>query len=170
MDKFSLDFTKGKTIFPKLKKNQIIKAAARFHGHIGPWIVLGLRTGRYAQRVLGGSPFELDARVHCPAKLPYSCFLDGVQLASGCTMGKGNIHHISSSRVWVEFSRKKSTGARFISEKPGKVKASLRIELRPEVWTELHLKHARTIAATEKLSRDIYYRPFNRLFLKTRRI
>ncbi len=141
-------------------------AAARFHGHLGPWLVLGLRTGRYARRILGGSPFDLEARVHCPARTPYTCFLDGIQFGSGCTLGKGNIRHVRSTRVWVEFARRESGCNVFMARAPGRVRAGLKLELHPDVWTELHLKPARTQAAVAALGREIFRRPFRKLFLK----
>ncbi|UCG44017.1 MAG: formylmethanofuran dehydrogenase subunit E family protein [candidate division WOR-3 bacterium] len=146
-----------------------LKHAAGFHGHLGPWLALGLRAGRRAVNVLGRSPFRLKAVVHCPARTPYTCFIDGVQFASGCTLGKGNIRHIRSARVWVEFSRYGTTGSRFTPGKLGGIQASLKLELHPELWTELLLKPARTRPALEDLSLDLYRRPLARLFIETRR-
>ena len=63
-----------------------------FHGHLGPYVVLGYRMGREALRTLGsGGHFGLSAQVHSPLQPPRSCLIDGVQLGSGCTLGKGNI-------------------------------------------------------------------------------
>ena len=63
----------------------------RFHGHLGPYVVLGYRTGRLAREELGVNAFKLTAEVSAGRKPPKSCFVDGVQLGSGCTLGKGNI-------------------------------------------------------------------------------
>jgi formylmethanofuran dehydrogenase subunit E len=62
------------------------------HGHFGPYVVLGYRAGLIARRVLK-SPgyFDLKAVVEGPLAPPPSCFIDGVQLGSGATLGKRNI-------------------------------------------------------------------------------
>ena len=63
-----------------------------FHGHLGPYVVLGYRMGRIALEVSGSDGhFDISAEVHSPVKPPKSCLIDGVQLGSGCTLGKGNI-------------------------------------------------------------------------------
>lgn len=63
-----------------------------FHGHLGPYVVLGYRMGEAARRALA-SPgyFGLRARVESPLAPPASCLIDGVQLGSGCTTGKRNL-------------------------------------------------------------------------------
>jgi len=63
----------------------------RFHGHVGPYVVLGYRTGRLAIDRLGVNAFRMRAEVRAGARPPMSCYVDGVQLGSGCTLGKGNI-------------------------------------------------------------------------------
>jgi formylmethanofuran dehydrogenase subunit E len=76
----------------------------RFHGHLGPYVVLGYRTGRLAREHLGVTAFNLEAEVFTEPRPPMSCFLDGVQLGSGCTMGKGNITLRAEGRVEACFS------------------------------------------------------------------
>ncbi len=73
--------------------NLLLKNAARFHGHLGPWLVIGLRAGIYARRRFKCSQFQICATVFCPSKPPVRCVIDGVQLGAGCTLGKGNIRH-----------------------------------------------------------------------------
>jgi formylmethanofuran dehydrogenase subunit E len=130
---------------------RVLKQAAAFHGHLGPWLVLGLKAGAYARRRLAASPFELHARVFCPAGTPYTCFVDGVQFSSGCTMGKGNISHHRAAGCWVEFTRR---------NKPGR----LRLALRPEVWDELHSRPSRGMAGAARLGREFAGRRFAELF------
>lgn len=150
--------------------DRLLRAATAFHGHLGPWLALGLRAGLRARRVLGQDPFRLKAAVRCPARTPWSCFLDGVQFGSGCTLGKGNIRHIRARRVNVEFCRLKTrTRGRMPSPDAGlEAEAGLRLELRPEVWTELNLSTAGSAAAVSRLGREVYSRPFARLFLEQR--
>lgn len=82
------------------------KDLARFHGHLGPFIVLGYRMGRFALKEFGSSPFDMRAVVYCSGHTPESCLADGVQLGSGCTYGKGNISIMSSNEIRVEFFTK----------------------------------------------------------------
>jgi len=130
----------------------LLAHAARFHGHLGPWLVLGLRAGRYASRVLRAGPFNLRAAVRCPSRPPHSCFIDGVQVGSGCTLGKANITRRRARCVEAGFTR---TGSR-----PG---AGLLISVRPELFDEL-----RRTPDPERLAQDIFTRPFSRLFLVRR--
>ena len=128
-----------------------LRRAAAFHGHLGPWLVLGLKAGAFARRKLAASPFVLRARVFCPAGTPYTCFVDGVQFSSGCTMGKGNISHHRAAGCRVEFTRQ---------DKPGR----LWLALRPEVWTELHSRPSRGMAGSARLGREFACRRFVGLF------
>ncbi len=73
-----------------------------FHGHLGPFAMLGYRAGLLAVRELGlPTHFGLSAVVHCPPQPPPSCFVDGVQYSTGCTLGKRNIELVGDERVFV---------------------------------------------------------------------
>jgi len=69
----------------------LLQRAAEFHGHLGPHMVLGLRAGQIATSILGYAPRETRAEVETHLATPRSCFIDGVQFSSGCTLGKRNI-------------------------------------------------------------------------------
>ena len=129
----------------------VLRQAAAFHGHLGPWLVLGLKAGTHARRKLAASPFELNARIFCPAGMPYTCFVDGIQFSSGCTMGKGNISHNRAFGCRVEFTHR---GCR----------SRLRLAVRPEVWDELHSRPSRGMAGAARLGREFARRPMNELF------
>ena len=63
-----------------------------FHGHVGPYVVIGYRMGVAARRILGTPGyFDLAAHLETPLAPPPSCFIDGVQIGSGCTTGKRNL-------------------------------------------------------------------------------
>jgi len=75
-----------------LNREEILVRIEDFHGHLGPYVILGFRAGQLALRSLGVvGYFDLEARVWSGTKPPLSCFADGVQLGSGCTTGKGNL-------------------------------------------------------------------------------
>ena len=59
-----------------------------FHGHLGPYVLLGYRMGLMAKSYF---PSKFFATVFTGTEPPVSCLIDGVQFSSGCTMGKGNL-------------------------------------------------------------------------------
>lgn len=87
-----------------MSSNGLLEGAIKFHGHLGPFLVLGLKAGLAGVAYLGKDCFKTTAKVKTAAHPPRSCFIDGVQFASGCTMGKGNIHAQVSDDVSVEFT------------------------------------------------------------------
>jgi formylmethanofuran dehydrogenase subunit E len=86
-------------IFPDYTPDEL----AAFHGHLGPFLVLGYRMGKYARRVLSEDPFLMHAVVYVPDQSPEICIADGVQLGSGCTLGKGNIELVRDPDMRCEF-------------------------------------------------------------------
>jgi formylmethanofuran dehydrogenase subunit E len=78
--------------------------AVRFHGHLGPWLVVGLKLGEVSlNRLSAKKYFGLDVRVWGALKRPRSCLVDGLQLSTGATYGKGNIKKFNASSVKVVF-------------------------------------------------------------------
>ena len=84
---------------------KIIDDAVRFHGHLGPFLILGLKAGLFANEVLGKDCFKTRAIIETEITPPCSCFVDGVQFATGCTMGKGNIELRRGSSLTVLFMK-----------------------------------------------------------------
>jgi hypothetical protein len=90
--------------FLNLSKQYSIADLAAFHGHLGPFIVLGYRIGKYAKEQFCNDPFALRASIYCAGTPPESCLVDGVQLGSGCTLGKRNIEIVPSPGIKCVFS------------------------------------------------------------------
>lgn len=89
-----------------------LKQAIDFHGHLGPYLVLGLLMGGYALKKIKAKPhFGLEVKVWGAKDKPKSCLIDGLQLSTGCTYGKGNISKYNGKLIRVSFlnrdSRKK---------------------------------------------------------------
>jgi formylmethanofuran dehydrogenase subunit E len=76
-------------------------ALKKFHGHLGPYAVLGYRMGLLARHRY---PERIYAIVHSGTKRPLSCLADGVQMSSCCTLGKSNITVMEDGEARVEFS------------------------------------------------------------------
>jgi formylmethanofuran dehydrogenase subunit E len=79
-----------------------LKEAARFHTHLGPYLVVGLRMGRVVTRELGDEPFSYRIRAHTGRVPPYSCSVDGMQLATPCTTGNACIEVTDDRRMALE--------------------------------------------------------------------
>ena len=71
--------------------NETLKQIEQFHGHLGPYAVIGYKMGEIANQVLGPDSFSKKAIVWTGTTPPVSCIIDGIQMSSGCTLGKGNI-------------------------------------------------------------------------------
>lgn len=83
---------------------EMIARGTLLHGHLGPFLVAGIRMGLLALRELGSSGyFRLRAESQAGRTTPLSCLNDGVQIGSGCTTGKGNLHVIGEKRPCVQF-------------------------------------------------------------------
>ncbi len=87
-----------------------LEDAGAFHGHMGPFLVIGYVLGRYiVERLKPRDEFDLFISVAIPLKTPYSCILDGIQCSTKCTLGKWNIKWIESNEFIIE-ARNNNTG------------------------------------------------------------
>ena len=88
---------------PDKSDPQWLTAAVQFHGHLGPWAVAGLRAGMAGRLALDAEGyFDLDVTVEGPmAGPPQSCFIDGLQVSTGATLGKRNIKWVEAQRIVV---------------------------------------------------------------------
>ena len=68
-----------------------LAAASDFHTHLGPYLVIGLRMGRIVVREFGTKPFSYRVSARTGSRPPYSCLVDGIQLATPCTTGNGGL-------------------------------------------------------------------------------
>lgn len=89
-----------------LTEKEVLFFLSQFHGHIGPYVVLGYRAGLIAARELGDDPFCKRAVVFTGVETPLSCFIDGIQIGSCCTLGKGNITVEDKCEARVRFESK----------------------------------------------------------------
>jgi formylmethanofuran dehydrogenase subunit E len=96
-----------------------LKDAVKFHGHLGPFLVIGVRMGVTARRILaflGNERNGLHVTVRVPLITPYSCVLDGIQSTTQCTIGNGRLTVLDSSReIVAEFTLQDSRKTLIIS-------------------------------------------------------
>jgi len=87
------------------KKNRItVEEAIKFHGHLGPYLVLGILAGELAlKRLKCKKYFDLEIKIWGANRKPKSCLIDGLQLSTGATYGKGNINKIDGKKTQVLF-------------------------------------------------------------------
>jgi len=79
------------------------------HGHKGPWLVIGYRAGEVAVRILKPkTEFDLRCVIRTPLKTPYTCAVDGIQVATKCTLGKLSIELKESDEVAYEFKNERT--------------------------------------------------------------
>lgn len=129
-----------------IDKDYSIEDLAAFHGHLGPYIVLGYRMGRYARQHFCSDPFQMKAVVFCEGVPPESCLADGIQIGSGCTLGKRNIEIVAGRDLRCEFA----CGERKIVISPRN------ISFPPQGGNYSQL--------IEKLAEDMYSMPYSELF------
>lgn len=100
---------------------ELVSRAVEFHGHLGPYLICGVRMGLLALRLTRSRGYTgLTVTTETGVTPPVSCLVDGLQIATGCTLGKGNISVLGGGHPRALFRAKDQ---------------SIVIELRPE-WPE----------------------------------
>ena len=86
----------------------LLEKAGDFHGHLGPFLVVGVRAGLRGLRELQARKENLDvsAKARLTYSVPYSCILDGIQVATGCTIGNRRLTYEDSSNPMILFRNK----------------------------------------------------------------
>jgi formylmethanofuran dehydrogenase subunit E len=79
----------------------LIENAAKLHGHLGPFLVIGVRMGDLAKRHLKvddkSSP-RLEVSIKTPLSTPFSCVIDGIQASTSCTVGNRKLKIENSTK------------------------------------------------------------------------
>jgi len=116
----------------------LLELAIKFHGHKCPAMPLGLRAGLAAMKKLGverASNKELFCFLEVGPAHAMMCFGDGVQVATGCTYGKGNIEKVNYSKnaiTLIDVKTKKAVRVAVNPEFQKKGLASKFVRLRKE--------------------------------------
>jgi len=80
-----------------------LAAVVQLHGHLGPAVVAGARMGMAGLRAVEAQGY-FDVEVTCRGPLarpPQSCFLDGLQMGTGATLGKRTLHWVEAEQLVV---------------------------------------------------------------------
>jgi len=119
-----------------------LKDGVNFHGHLGPYLVLGILAGELALKELGCKKhFGLEVKVWGATQRPKSCIIDGLQLSTGATFGKGNISKLSGHILEIEI---------ICSESKKRAHITIKDDLRKQ------LERVSTHAESKSLARAIY--------------
>jgi len=85
----------------------ILKKAAEFHGHLGPFLAIGVRMGLVGLERTGITKENLlTVAASLPLRVPFSCILDGLQVSTKCTVGNQKLSVEDSPIIRVKFKRK----------------------------------------------------------------
>jgi len=125
-----------------MNKRISLKEGVEFHGHLGPYLVLGILAGETALKKLKCKKyFGLKVMVWGATQKPKSCLIDGLQLSTGATFGKGNISKLEGHIIEIE-----------VSSTEDKKKVTLTIQDHLRKQTERVLTHKESVS----LARRIY--------------
>jgi len=83
----------------------LVRKAAEFHGHLGPFLVIGARIELIGLRELGIEKNDGNLRITAMLRnsVPFSCAIDGIQVATKCTLGNQKLKLIDSPGIAAEF-------------------------------------------------------------------
>lgn len=139
----------------KQELEEILEKAVDFHGHLGPFLVLGVRMGLLGIRELEakkGNP-KLRVTVMTKPSVPFSCVIDGIQAATKCTIGNRKLRLRNSP---------KKVSAKFQILEGNIVTVTLN-PTKQEELEKLLSKHV-SFQEMEKIARNIISMPENELF------
>jgi formylmethanofuran dehydrogenase subunit E len=97
-----------------------LKCAVQLHGHLGPMVTFGARMGMAALTAVDAQGY-FDVEVTCEgpfAAPPESCFLDGIQIATGATLGKRNLKWIEKEQIAVRIKNTRTGKTAELHPKP----------------------------------------------------
>jgi formylmethanofuran dehydrogenase subunit E len=128
-----------------------IRTAEKLHGHLGPFLVIGVRIGKTAKKILGVKGNDkLQAEAKVPLSTPFSCVLDGIQAITSCTVGNQKLRITNSKKeITISFTLDSTE--------------TIRICVRPEIVEKLMDKISEGYS-NEELAREVAQMPQDLLF------
>jgi formylmethanofuran dehydrogenase subunit E len=131
----------------------------RYHGHVGPWNVLGWRIGQAALRELKSEwgKHELELVCYVPPQTPFTCMVDGLSVGTGNSQGRLDLR-MAEVLTWEES---------FVAVRRKDGKGGV-VEFRPQ---EEYLRSImdQPVAKLEALCKECSQMPEGKLF-STRRV
>ncbi|MEM2242643.1 MAG: formylmethanofuran dehydrogenase subunit E family protein [Candidatus Bathyarchaeia archaeon] len=131
-----------------------IKNAENLHGHLGPFLVIGVKMAKLAMKELNASEnkvLNMQIFAKLPLITPFSCVLDGIQATTHCTVGNRKLRVKSSDNdITVTFKLKSQD-------------KTVKIRVKPQLVEELMSQLSKGIP-NEKLAWMIAAKPKGELF------
>lgn len=82
----------------------ILEKASDFHGHLGPFLTVGVRMGLVGLDRIGAQLSEsLRIVVSLPLHVPFSCVVDGLQATTKCTIGNQKLSMRDAHTIQATF-------------------------------------------------------------------
>lgn len=91
--------------------------AAAFHGHRCPGLAMGVRAAEEAKRILGIKEAG-EKGLSCMAE-SRACFIDGIQLLCGCTVGNGRLKFHRTGKTAFSFYTETGESVRLLLKGTG---------------------------------------------------
>ncbi len=86
------------------KYGSIFEKAEDFHGHFGPFLVIGVRMGLTGlNRLNAVKDKSLVVAASLPPHVPFSCIIDGLQVTTKCTVGNQRLSLKDSLKIQTQF-------------------------------------------------------------------
>jgi len=136
-----------------------IRRSVKFHGHLGAFLVVGIRMGILAKRQLKNDlkdKFSLRATLKVPFRVPFSCTIDGVQMTTCCTVG--------NRRLSLESSKGEIVGI-FVAYGS---REAFKVRVRPEIVKGLIRKRTDEVS-NEELAAQVLRMSDDQLFTTSKR-
>jgi formylmethanofuran dehydrogenase subunit E len=145
-----------KALEPKVSAELItlVEKAADFHGHLGPFLVIGVRIASLAKKILNanaGESNKLLVTAKLPLLTPFSCVIDGIQATTQCTVGNQKLR-VENSQAQIIVC--------FKLQNPDK---TLKVHVNPKIIEELKNRYSKG-ASNEELAWEVVSMPESRLF------
>ena len=125
-----------------------------YHGHVGPWNVLGWRIGQAALREMKSEwgKHELEMVCYVPPQTPFTCLVDGLSVGTGNSQGRLDLR-MAEVLTWEES---------FVAVRRKDGKGAV-LEFRPEA-SYLKSIMDQPVEKLEALCQDCAKRPEKQLF------
>jgi formylmethanofuran dehydrogenase subunit E len=138
---------------PRKELDAAVDDAVRLHGHLGPFLVIGVRMGKLAERTLrhdSDKDIKFQVTIRVPQTTPFSCTIDGIQSTTRCTIGNQKLKVEKSEEISGSFEVRSP-------------KQELRINVKPKIIEDL-LNRFKDGASGEQLAAHIASVPEEELF------
>lgn len=134
---------------------ELIEKARELHGHVCPFLVLGLRMAEIAMQKLGagraGVVETVEEKLVAVVEVN-NCMVDGVQIATGCTIGNNSLIYLDLGKnALTLFKRGERKGVRVYVD-ADKIKSKYFPREALDLFQRVVVERKGTVEEVEKLS------------------